>query len=161
MSLRCFICDMSKLFFYLLCLNFSVVTYQRTNTGRGGYFSETEMIMQLGNDLFPSVLKKKKTVTHYQNDFLNLTRFINLKRLKTVLLKDILTRKRSYNKSCKAAVSPLVKDTAEFWANLHSKWSSWSDSIKRSLQMGQKIKFVVVQNTNRATHWRTEHSVFS
>lgn len=105
---------MSKLFFYLLCLNFSVVTYQRTNTGRGGYFSETEMIMQLGNDLFPSVLKKKKTVTHYQNDFLNLTRFINLKRLKTVLLKDILTRKRSYNKSCKAAVSPLVKDTAEF-----------------------------------------------
>lgn len=46
--------------------------------------------------------KKKNPVNHYQNDFLksHLTRFINLKRLKTVLLKDILTGKGGYNKSC-------------------------------------------------------------
>lgn len=39
--------------------------------------------------------QKKKPVNHYQNDFLesHLKRFINLKRLKTVLLKDILTGK--------------------------------------------------------------------
>lgn len=45
---------------------------------------------------YPSGTEKKKPVNHYQNDFLesHLKRFINLKRLKTVLLKDILTGKR-------------------------------------------------------------------
>lgn len=72
---------------------------------------------------YPSGKEKKKPVNHYQNDFLesHLKRFINLKRLKTVLLKDILTGKGVRIKAAKQQSQLLSKMLQSSEQSLHSK----------------------------------------
>ena len=73
---------------------------------------------------------QKKSVNRYQNDLLksHLMRFINLKRLKTVCIKDILTEKIDFNKTWKSAVFLFIKDDAELLAKSSSfkvKFKIW------------------------------------